>query len=164
MRRPPDVQQASTDTIEGQAPRPGRLTAAASRLPHWARQFIKFALVGGSGTLVNLGVFSLIIFVWVKASGHRPLVVELFATAAAFCVAVVSNFTLNRRWTFRHQGPIVQHFGRFFLVSLVGMGLNVLSYAALHGGLGIQEHLSELLAIAIVMPLNFVGSKWWAFR
>ncbi len=134
------------------------------RLPKALRQFIKFALVGASGTLVNLAVFSSILFAWVKVQESRPLLVEQMASGVAFCVAVVSNFVLNRRWTFRHSGPVAIHFGRFFLVSLIGLGINVVAYTALHQGAGIQEHLSEFLAIGVVMPVNFVGSKWWAFR
>jgi putative flippase GtrA len=82
----------------------------------------------------------------------------------AFCVAVISNFLLNRRWTFHHTGPMIPHFGRFFIVSLIGLGLNLLSFTLLHNVAGVEVHVSQLLAIFIVTPLNFVGSKWWAFR
>jgi len=147
------------------SPSPGRsLSDRLAGWPRWLRQFVKFALVGGSGTLVNLGVFSLIIYVYVEAVGTRPLIVEQIASGVAFCVAVVTNFTLNRRWTFRHSGPLVRHFGRFFLVSCVGLALNVFCYTALHEWAGLGEHLSELIAIGCVMPVNFVGSKFWAFR
>ncbi len=138
--------------------------AFVAGLPHWLRQFVKFAIVGGSGTLVNLGVFSLIIYLYVKAAGTRPLIVEQIASGVAFCVAVVSNYYFNRRWTFRHTGPVMVHFGRFFIVSCVGLGLNVFFYTALHSWAGIGEHLSQFLAIGCVMPFNFLGSKFWAFR
>jgi len=133
-------------------------------LPPWLRQFVKFAIVGGTGTVVNLAVFSIIIYAYVKAAGTRPLLVEQVASGVAFCVAVVSNFILNRRWTFRHTGPLIPHFGRFFLVSCVGLALNVFLYTVLHERGSLGEHLSELLAIACVMPINFLGSKFWAFR
>jgi putative flippase GtrA len=125
---------------------------------------VKFAVVGGSGTLVNLGVFSLLIFVWHRAASSDPGLYEQFASGAAFCVAVVSNFVLNRYWTFRHRGGIIKHFGRFFVVSLIGLGINELAFTGLHNGLGVEAHITQLLAILIVMPFNFAGSKWWAFR
>lgn len=143
---------------------PSGFAVRSAGLPRWLRQFIKFALVGGTGTLVNLAVFSVIIFVYAQLAGTRPLIVEQIASGVAFCVAVVSNFYFNRRWTFRHTGPVVPHFGRFFLVSCVGLALNVFFYTILHQWGGLGEHLSELLAIGCVMPLNFVGSKFWAFR
>lgn len=151
----------------GAAHAPADVDSGRRRLdswPPWLRQFVKFALVGGSGTLVNLAVFSLIIYVYVKMAGTRPLIVEQIASGVAFCVAVISNFIFNRRWTFRHTGPVIPHFGRFFLVSCVGLALNIFCYTALHEWGGLGEHLSELLAIACVMPLNFLGSKFWAFR
>jgi putative flippase GtrA len=147
-----------------EAPRRAAFDRFVSGRPRWLRQFVKFAIVGASGTVINLGVFSLIIFVYVKAAETRPLVVEQVASGIAFCVAVISNYYLNRRWTFRHSGPVIAHFGRFFLVSCLGLALNVFFYTALHSWAGLGEHLSELLAIACVMPLNFVGSKFWAFR
>lgn len=145
----------------GGSERPARRLAG---LPPWLRQLAKFAIVGGTGTVVNLTIFSLIIYAYVKAAGSRPLLVEQMASGIAFCVAVVSNFVLNRRWTFRHTGPLIPHFGRFFLISCVGLALNVFLYTMLHERGGLGEHLSELLAIACVMPVNFLGSKLWAFR
>jgi len=162
---------ATTHTIPATSAGPDNRSAASGRaggqlagLPPWLRQFVKFAIVGGAGTVVNLAVFSIIIYAYVKAAGTRPLLVEQVASGIAFCVAVVSNFILNRRWTFRHTGPLIPHFGRFFLVSCVGLGLNVFLYTVLHEWGDLGEHLSELLAIACVMPINFLGSKFWAFR
>ncbi len=150
-------------SLEVSAP-DSHLRRVLDRLPAWLREFVKFALVGGTGTAVNLAVFSAIIFMYSGLAGSRPLVVEQVASGAAFCVAVVSNFVLNRRWTFRHTGPVIPHFGRFFVVSCGGLALNVLCYTALHEWAGLGEVLSELLAIGCVMPFNFAGSKLWAFR
>ncbi|MBM3147441.1 MAG: GtrA family protein [Actinobacteria bacterium] len=160
-RSVPAISPDSGDGSGGRERPAGRRLAG---LPPWLRQFVKFAIVGGTGTVVNLTVFSIIIYAYVKAAGSRPLLVEQVASGIAFCVAVVSNFVLNRRWTFRHTGPLIPHFGRFFLVSCVGLALNVLLYTMLHEHGGLGEHLSELLAIACVMPMNFLGSKLWAFR
>jgi dolichol-phosphate mannosyltransferase len=162
---PPDPPSPSFSPDGGtEAPRQSGFDRFIYGLPSWLRQFIKFAIVGGSGTLINLGVFSLIIFVYAKAATTRPLLVEQVASGIAFCAAVVSNYYFNRRWTFRHSGPVIAHFGRFFLVSCLGLVLNVFFYTALHSWAGLGEHLSELLAIACVMPVNFLGSKFWAFR
>ncbi len=141
-----------------------RLDEALARLPEWLRQFVKFAIVGGSGTLVNFVVFSLIIWIGGQMAGGRPLALQLFANAAAFCVAVVSNFTFNRQWTFRRKCRPVVRFSRFFVVSLTGLGLNMLIYTLLHTYADLGPHLTQLLTILLVMPFNFVGSKFWAFR
>jgi putative flippase GtrA len=141
-----------------------RPASALERIPVGLRQFVKFGVVGGSGTLINLGIFSLVLFLWDRGRAHPPTLHVDVANAIAFCVAVVSNFLLNRFWTFRHRGRIVRHFGRFLLVSLIGYGLNLVAITLLYHVGGVEEHISQLLAILVVVPFNFVGSKWWAFR
>jgi putative flippase GtrA len=135
-----------------------------AHIPVGLRQFVKFAVVGGTGTLVNLAVFQLLVFLYERATGGSAGIFNQIAVGISFCVAVTSNFLLNRLWTFRHRGRIIRHFSRFFLVSLIGLGLNELMFTLLHNVAGVHRLLSLLLAIVIVTPFNFVGSKWWAFR
>lgn len=56
------------------------------------RQFIKFALVGASGTIINLGLVHLIAVI----IGWN----EYLAFAIGFAVSVITNFILNDIWTF----------------------------------------------------------------
>jgi putative flippase GtrA len=141
-----------------------RPVSLLERIPIGLRQFAKFAVVGGTGTLVNLAVFQLLVFIYERATGSSAGIFNQLAVGIAFCVAVTSNFLLNRFWTFRNRGRIVRNFSRFFLVSLVGLGLNELLFTLLHNVAGVHRLFSLLLAILIVTPFNFVGSKWWAFR
>lgn len=55
-------------------------------------QFIKFALVGASGTLVNLGLVY-ILYTLLKWNKY-------IATALAFIASVINNFIWDDRWTF----------------------------------------------------------------
>jgi putative flippase GtrA len=151
----------NTPSPAAKAVRPASLL---ERIPVGVRQFVKFAVVGGTGTLVNLVVFQLLVFIWEHATHTHAGVFEQVAVGIAFCVAVTSNFLLNRFWTFRHRGRIVRNFSRFFLVSLVGLGLNELMFTLLHNVAGVHRLFALLLAILVVTPFNFVGSKWWAFR
>ena len=77
---------------------------------------------------------------------------------------MVNNFLLNRRWTFRSTGPFHIQFGKFFTVSLAGLGLNTLMFALFRGQAGLDVLLSQLLAILVVLPFNYLGSKLWSFR
>jgi putative flippase GtrA len=141
-----------------------RSASPLERIPVSLRQFVKFAVVGGTGTLVNLGVFQLVVFLYEHATGGSAGIFNQVAVGIAFCVAVISNFLLNRFWTFRNRGRIIRHFSRFLVVSLIGFGLNELIFTLLHNVGGVHRLLSLLLAILVVTPVNFVGSKWWAFR
>jgi dolichol-phosphate mannosyltransferase len=158
------LQRTAAGMPRSLGPHVTRLDEAIARLPRWLRQFVKFAIVGGTGTVINFAVFSLIIWTGGHAVGGRSLALELLANAVAFCLAVAFNFTLNRAWTFRSKSRTVVRFGRFFLVSLVGLGLNILIYTLLHTYADLGPHITQLLTILFVMPFNFVGSKFWAFR
>lgn len=92
----------------------GRLGRASTGL----RQFIKFGIVGGSGTAVNLAVAALSkkIAEWTAQLHENDVFMNLFGTefnirwyhvflTIAFLVANTWNYQLNRMWTFRGISP-----------------------------------------------------------
>lgn len=132
-----------------------RIGAAARRPASWLQLF-KFGLVGGSGYLINLGVFALL-------AGSLG-VHHIAAALGAFCVAVANNFLWNRHWTFGPgDGPAHFQAARFFTVSLASLGLNIAVLELL-----ISNHLTgdltaQAIAVAAAMPFNFLGNKLWTF-
>jgi len=121
-------------------------------------QLFHFVVVGGTGYIVNLIVFTLL-------NGGAD-VNHILAAIGAFTVAVTNNFLLNRHWTFRHQGSTESHAGfqaaRFLTVSTVGLGVNLVVLALLVDG-GLAELPSQAIAVAVATPVNFVGNKLWTF-
>ena len=137
-----------------QPPRP-RLVASLRSVRNW-QQLGKFCVVGAIGYLINLAVYDALL--------HHGLH-YLVAATCSFLVAVTSNYTWNRLWTFReHRGHLGIQGMRFFLVSLAALGANLLVLHLLiaYGGLG--RLLAQAIAIVLVTPLNFVGNKLWSFR
>jgi putative flippase GtrA len=132
-----------------------RLGAAARRPASWW-QLVKFGLVGGSGYLINLAVFSLLRS---DLGIHQAL-----AAIGAFCVAVTSNFLCNRLWTFRAtDGHAGFQAARFFAVSLGALGVNLVVLEALVLGTSMGDLAAQAIAVAIAMPFNFLGNKLWTF-
>jgi dolichol-phosphate mannosyltransferase len=132
-----------------------RIHLGTRKPANWLQLF-KFALVGASGYVVNLIVFALV----AEAAGvhHIP------AAIAAFCVAVLNNFWWNRHWTFRaSSGHAGFQAARFFAVSVVALGVNLLVLELLVTGAGMAEVPSQAIAVAVAMPVNFVGNKLWTF-
>jgi putative flippase GtrA len=110
--------------------------------------------VGASGYVVNVGVYSVLL----GAGLHY-----LPAAAASFAVAVTSNYTWNRLWTFRgRRGNIYDQGGRFLLVSLCSLGANLVLLQGMVG-LHADKLVAQAVAIVLVTPVNFLGSKLWAF-
>ena len=118
--------------------------------------FGRFAAVGASGYVVNLSVFALLVDV-----AHTP---PIAAAVVAFIVALLSNFVLNRFWTFAAAGPRARgQLVRYAIVSTASFGLNVLVLAALIDA-GVGPIVSESVAFAWVAPVNFVMCRRWVFH
>ena len=133
-----------------------RIHLGTRKPDNWVKLF-KFGVVGGSGYVINLIVF---------AALNQGLDVNHIAAAiGAFVVAVTNNFWLNRHWTFdaAHHHAGFQA-ARFFAVSLVGLGVNLVLLALLVDAAGAPEVPSQALAVALSMPVNFVGNKLWTFE
>jgi putative flippase GtrA len=135
-----------------------------ARLQESGKQFVKFAVVGGIGTIVNLVVLKASLFLWGRLVGDPTLTVELMASGLAFAVAVVNNYLLNRWWTFRSTGSFAGEFLKFLTVSIAGLGLNELAFWVFRGQIGIGVLISQCLAILCVLPFNFIMNKLWSFR
>jgi dolichol-phosphate mannosyltransferase len=132
-----------------------RLGAAARQPANWL-QLVKFGLVGGSGYLINLGVFELLS---ASLGVHHTI-----AAVGSFCVAVSNNFLWNRYWTFGPgTGPAHFQAARFFAVSVASLGLNIVVLEALLINHVAGELTSQAIAVAVAMPFNFLGNKLWTF-
>ena len=131
-----------------------RLELALRKRGNW-EQLAKFCVVGALGYVINLAVYDTLL--------HSGLHYLLAATCS-FLVAVTSNYTWNRIWTFRHHrgGHAVQG-TRFLIVSLASLGANLLVLHLLIS-VGAGKLVGQAIAIVLVTPLNFVGNKLWSFR
>jgi putative flippase GtrA len=128
----------------------------ATREPaNWVQLF-KFGLVGASGYVINLVVFTLLV--------HVEGIHHIVAAVLSFCVAVTSNFILNRVWTFRARtGHAGFQAARFFTVSVGALGVNLIVLYGLVDLANAPAVASQAIAIAIAMPFNFIGNKLWTF-
>jgi dolichol-phosphate mannosyltransferase len=119
-------------------------------------QLLRFGLVGGSGYVVNLAVFAVL-------SGVFDIH-HISAAIGAFCVAVINNFWWNRHWTFdARDGHAGFQAARFFTVSLAGLGVNLILLELFVSGVELPELPAQALAVALTLPVNFIGNKLWTF-
>jgi putative flippase GtrA len=131
-----------------------RVRLALGRPQNWL-QLGRFCAVGASGFAVNLAVYTLLL--------HGAGVHYLLAASGSFLVAVTSNYTWNRLWTFRRQRGHVGYQGlRFLIVSTFALGANLVVLYLLVK-LGVGKLPAQAAAIVLVTPLNFVGNKLWSF-
>ncbi|HEV3156613.1 MAG TPA: GtrA family protein [Candidatus Baltobacteraceae bacterium] len=124
------------------------------------RQFVKFGIVGASGLAVNLGVFTLLqMLVPVE---HRK---EFFflLSSIAYMTGGVSNYFLNRTWTFRSSGhPFIEAI-QFLGVSLLSLGVGLTAAKLTQPWVG-TGHRAQLVVTACGIVVNFFVNKYWTFR
>jgi len=129
-----------------------RFKFGAARL----KEFIKFALVGLTGVVVDFGFLFLFKNVF--------QITLLVANGLSFTLAVINNYLGNRFWTFpRYARGRYEQLGKFFLVSLIGLGLNTALMAILVAG-GLWYVYAKLIITALVLVWNYLANKAWTFR
>jgi dolichol-phosphate mannosyltransferase len=124
------------------------------------RQFVKFGIVGASGFAVNLIVFTLLQHLVPNHTGGAEY---MTIYSIAFLSGGVSNYFLNRVWTFRSTGNPAKEGAQFLTVSvlalLVGLGVSALLAPVLGHG-----HRLWFVATCSGIIVNFFVYKYWTFR
>ena len=132
-----------------------RLRTAAPRRDD-ALQFARFLGVGAVGYVVNLAVFA--------AAAHGAGVDFRAAATAAFAVALLTTFALNRRFTFAAaHAPAAAQLWRYAVVNLAGFVTNLAVLVLLVSAAGVMKLPAEARAAAAAAPVNFLGGRLWAF-
>jgi putative flippase GtrA len=160
----------------------------------WARlftQFVKFAIVGASGVVVNM----LVAFAMNKAHGGAQFARDAVWTwpgsdlalrysylvyLVAFLVANTWNYQLNRSWTFRgHAITWWRGFFPFLGAGVLGAAVGfVIKVALTHpnspiylsggfftdSGWHARAYWGQLIGVLSGTPINFVVNRIWAFR
>ena len=146
-----------TEAAVAQRPPAAHLRVRAGlRRPHNWVQLVKFCLVGGSGYVVNLIVFT----ICVKGFSLHHLI----GATAAFVVAVTNNFWWNRHWTFgAREGHAGFQAARFFIVSIVAFFFALGVLEVLVSQAGLPKLAAQAISIVVATPLNFIGNKMWSF-
>ncbi len=123
-------------------------------------RFAQFLVVGGVGAVLNLAVLY-----WLTELGMFYGAAGLIAIEAG----LLSNFVLNRAWTFKDRGvtgfkSTMAALGRDHAVRAVGIILNLVILLALTSLFGVFYLLSQLIGLVIGMIWNYGGNQWWTWE
>lgn len=124
-----------------------------------SKTFIKFGIVGVSGIVVNLGLFTVLLNAGMNKFIASPISIEC---------SILTNFLLNNYWTFRWR-KTTDH------VRIKGLKFNIVSLATLLVSYATFAVLSllfptappqvhQLIGIIPVMLLNYFLNSYWTFR
>lgn len=115
----------------------------------------KFGLVGITGMLVDFLV------TWVCK--EKLIWNKYLANSLGFTLAVISNFSLNRIWTFANYNAIAPQFFRFLLVSVTGLLINNLLLYYFVKRTNRNFYILKLLVIGIVFFWNYFVNLFFTF-
>lgn len=139
-------------------------------------RFIRFAMVGVIGAVVDFGTFNLL-------TNFIGLSVVL-ASVFSFIAAVVSNFTWNRYWTYpdSRSKALYRQLIQFTVVSLMGLlirtpiiaflevpmrrlyaGMPVLPVAFITAEL-LGNNTALAIGVLVVMFWNFFINRYWTYN
>lgn len=123
------------------------------------RTFIRFAAVGASGTVVNLGLFSLLLHNGMNKFVASPVAIE---------ASVLWNFVFNNYWTFKHRETsdrITVKGLKFNLVSLVSLGVSYVTFVVLSIFFPrLSPQVSQFAGIIPAVLVNYFLNSYWTFR
>jgi putative flippase GtrA len=137
-------------------------------------RFLKFATVGAFGAAIDFAVMNLMT--------HLFGMKLVYAGSISFMCAVLSNFVLNRYWTYpdSRSRHFLHQLGMFFIVNAAGIGFRIPTLHFVEPLLGgVFEKTAQLshasaqflaknatlaFAIGVVMIWNFFINRYWTYN
>lgn len=136
-------------------------------------RFLRFALVGAVGAVIDFGVFNLLT--------HLTDINAVIASVISFITAVCSNFIWNRYLTYpdSRSKNVAHQLVQFLAISLIGLAIRTPIFAFLEGNLinylsnasfslpftpvFLGHNLSLATGIVVVMFWNFFANRFWTY-
>jgi putative flippase GtrA len=137
-------------------------------------RFIKFAIVGFSGTVLDFGVFNLF--------SNVVGLSTILSSVISFIFGLSNNFFWNRQWTYPESKEIsfAEQFGKFAVVSVAGLAIRTTIFSFIEAPLirfseaylnnlpltpeVIGHNLALATVIIIVLFWNFFANKYWTYK
>ena len=122
-----------------------------SKISLFAKQAVKYYIVGGTGVLVNLGI----LYALTDFAGFWYMASQVIAIS----ISITTNFFFNRFWTFKSsiqdQRNSVMYL-KFLIVSLIGMGIQlVITYVLVENSIFNYMYAAGV-GIAVAGAINYV--------
>jgi putative flippase GtrA len=121
------------------------------------QQVLRFGIVGALSAASEFGL--LVLLVEKFGLGYMK------ANTIAFCFVVIVNYIASRLWIFG-AGSFSKgiEFISFFVVVLIGLGINVLSLYFWTESFALDYRIAKIMALALVIIWNFIAKKYFVFR
>ncbi|MBU5342567.1 GtrA family protein [Caldifermentibacillus hisashii] len=118
------------------------------------KQFLKFGAVGFFNTLITVVTFNILVILGLN---------YVLSNILGYTFGIINSFYWNKKWVFKSNSGEINIIFKFVIVNLVTLGLNTFLLYLLVDHLHIRYFLSQLVATAVGMVINFILNKKWTF-
>jgi len=124
-----------------------------------SKTFIKFAIVGASGIVVNIAGFTVLIALGLNKFLASPLAIES---------SILWNFLINNHWTFRwcvmKKGAHIRGL-KFNLVSLLSLAVSYSAFVLLSMKFPqVAPQIHQVVAVIPATAINYFLNSYWTFE
>ena len=129
-------------------------------------KIILYLFVGGTAALVEWGLFYLFFYHLLAGFGLNLDALTLVATALAFGLSTLYHYFLGNILVFDSGSKYNRgkELSLVFLVSIMGLGFNLMFMYVFVGLLNWQPMLAKVVTSCIVVVWNYLSRKKWIFR
>jgi dolichol-phosphate mannosyltransferase len=124
-----------------------------------SKVFIKFCLIGASGVLVNLGIFTELLGLGINKFIASPIAIQC---------SIITNFLGNNYWTFRRRNLVGALHARglqFNVVSILSLAISYLTFVILSDAFPrVAPQVHQLIGIVPATLVNYFLNSYWTFR
>jgi dolichol-phosphate mannosyltransferase len=124
-----------------------------------SKVFIKFCIIGASGVLINLGIFTALLAAGVNKFLASPIAIQ---------ASIITNFLGNNYWTFRWrnlEGPVHARGLRFNVVSFLSLAISYLTFVVLSRTFpAATPQVNQFIGIIPATLVNYFLNSYWTFR
>lgn len=129
------------------------------------RQFLRLGMVGGMNTVVDFGIFNVLLLL-LPDERWEPSV----AVTISYIAATAFSYVLNRRWTFELDGTwgSSRETGAFYIVNTIALAATlaiVEGAQVLWGPLTVlQLNIAKFAAVILILFPKYAGYRDLVFR
>ena len=132
-------------------------------------QFVKFALVGVTNTLMATGINWGTLWILDEIGGFEGID-KYIGNTVAFILSVLWSYMLNSKLVFKEDESGEKRvwwktlLKTYAAYAATGLGLsNLVSYVCVDI-LGISKYIAPLINLVLSVPINYILNKFWAFK
>jgi putative flippase GtrA len=164
---PPDTQANDAQLEYRSSSTSAGTNRAQGRVRTFLLQIVRFCMVGGLNTILDLLAFNSLLWLMPTKSTTAILVYN----SVAYLFGGINSFLLNKYWTFRDRQKIsIREIARFAFTTLLGVLCNDLfiwlisrSFHPIIADARLWANASKILALCGTVLISYSGMRLWVF-